>query len=64
MQQVLKPDLGIPNWMQPVLKSDLVLLENQLPFFVLEMLFQQVAESELEPPLRVRRTPFFKETCF
>nr|POF21511.1 hypothetical protein CFP56_51643 [Quercus suber] len=47
MQQVLKSDLGLPNYMQPILKSNLVLLENQLPFFVLEMLFQQVAESNL-----------------
>ena len=64
MQQLLKSDLGIPNYMQPVLKSDLVLLENQLPFLVLEMLFQQVAESELEPlsvleePLSLRKLAF------
>ena len=64
MQQLLKSDLGIPNYMQPVLKSDLVLLENQLPFLVLEMLFQQVAESELGPlsvleePLSLRKLAF------
>ena len=31
----------IVDWMPPILKFDLVLLEIQLPFFVLEMLFKQ-----------------------
>nr|XP_023885174.1 UPF0481 protein At3g47200-like [Quercus suber]POE69839.1 upf0481 protein [Quercus suber] len=45
------PTIEIPEWMHPILQSDLVLLENQLPFFVLEMLFQQKnfpAESEFK----------------
>ena len=57
-------DPTIPVWMHTILQSDLVLLENQLPFLVLEMLFQQVAESELEPlsvleePLSLRKLAF------
>ena len=42
----------IAEWMPPVLKLDLVLLENQLPFFVLEMLFEQAnfpAQLRLKP---------------
>ena len=39
--EVVDPKIRIPQWMQPTLQSDLVLLENQLPFFVLEMLFQE-----------------------
>ena len=41
----------IAEWMHPILKVDLVLLENQLPLFVLEMLFEQanfLAELELK----------------
>uniref|UniRef100_A0A7N2RB32 Uncharacterized protein n=2 Tax=Quercus lobata TaxID=97700 RepID=A0A7N2RB32_QUELO len=35
----------IPDWMHPFLKLDMVLLENQLPFSVLEMLFNQATSS-------------------
>ena len=45
----------ILEWMHPILKVDLVLLENLLPFFVLEMLFEKAtsgdkwAELQLKP---------------
>nr|POE97060.1 hypothetical protein CFP56_48045 [Quercus suber] len=64
MQQVLKFDLGILNNMQPVLKSNLVLLENQFPFSVLEMLLQQVAESELEPLLELEEPLSLRKLAF
>ena len=53
-------DPTIPVWMHTILQSDLVLLENQLPFFVLEMLFQQAnfpAELKLKP-LSLRELAF------
>nr|XP_023885208.1 UPF0481 protein At3g47200-like isoform X3 [Quercus suber] len=44
----------IAEWMPPVLKLDLVLLENQLPFFVLEMLFEQANfPAQLRCPISV-----------
>ena len=36
----------IEDWMHPFLKLDMVLLENQLPFFVLEMLFERATSSD------------------
>ena len=53
-------DPTILVWMHTILQSDLVLLENQLPFFVLEMLFQQAnfpAELKLKP-LSLRELAF------
>ena len=49
-------DSMIPDWMQPFLKLDMVLLENQIPFSVLEMLFEQAtssAELKKEPLLEL-----------
>ena len=53
-------DPKIPVWMHTILQSDLVLLENQLPFFVLEMMFQQAnfpTELNLKP-LSLRELAF------
>ena len=54
----------IADWMPPILKFDLVLVENQLPFFVLEMLFKQEnfpAELKLGLlPLRKLAFKFFQ----
>ncbi|XP_030935769.1 UPF0481 protein At3g47200-like [Quercus lobata] len=53
-------DPTILVWMHTILQTDLVLLENQLPFFVLEMLFQQAnfpAELKLKP-LSLRELAF------
>ncbi|KAK9993045.1 hypothetical protein SO802_022748 [Lithocarpus litseifolius] len=55
-------DPMIADWMPPFLKFDLVLLENQLPFLVLEMLFEQAnfpAESGIQP-LRELATKFLE----
>ena len=41
-------DIRIPEWMHSFLQSDLVLLENQLPFFVLKVLFEQSNELKEE----------------
>ena len=56
----------IAEWMHPILKVDLVLLENQLPFFVLEMLFEQAnfpAELEFKP-LSLRELAFEFFQCY
>lgn len=52
----------IPAWMAPILKLDFVLLENQLPFFVLEMLFERATfPADIEKkPLRELVFEFFK----
>ena len=58
----------IADWMPPILKFDLVLVENQLPFFVLEMLFKQEnfpAELKLGLlPLRKLAFKFFQSYNF
>ncbi|KAM3731422.1 hypothetical protein ACB098_12G162500 [Castanea mollissima] len=52
--------IRIREWMRPILRFDLVLLENQLPFFVLEMLFKQA-----NFPAQLRLTPHsLKELAF
>nr|POE78401.1 upf0481 protein [Quercus suber] len=56
---LVEKDHMIAEWMPPILKYDLVLLENQLPFFVLEMLFEQAIELE-KKPLRELAFEFFK----
>ncbi|KAF6170444.1 hypothetical protein GIB67_030127 [Kingdonia uniflora] len=38
----------ITSWMLSSLKHDLILLENQLPFFLLEILFEKVRSPEIE----------------
>ncbi|XP_030936647.1 UPF0481 protein At3g47200-like [Quercus lobata] len=56
----------IAQWMRPILKFDLVLLENQLPFFVLETLFKQAnfpAELGLKP-LSLRELAFKFFECY
>ena len=57
-------DHMIAEWMRPILKFDLVLLENQLPFFVLEMLFNLATfPDDLEInhlPLRYLAFGFFQ----
>ncbi|KAL4596970.1 hypothetical protein ACB092_12G201800 [Castanea dentata] len=56
----------LDDWMPSILKLDLVLLENQLPFFVLEMLFEPVRSSlarlgsPLPLPLRELALEFFQ----
>ncbi|KAF3962829.1 hypothetical protein CMV_012713 [Castanea mollissima] len=56
----------IAEWMSPILKFDLVLLENQLPFFVLEMLFKEAnfpAELGLQT-LSLRQLAFEFFQCY
>ena len=63
------PTIRIPEWMHPILRFDLVLLENQLPFFVLEMLFKQAnfpAElgSKDSEPLSLTKLAFYFFACY
>ena len=63
--EVDDPTISIPQWMLPILRFDLVLLENQLPFFVLEILFKQatnfLAQSRLNShSLKELAFEFFK----
>ncbi|XP_065638129.1 UPF0481 protein At3g47200-like, partial [Quercus suber] len=63
---LVENDPMIAEWMPPILKFDLVLLENQLPFFVLEMLFELAnfpAELELKP-LSLRELAFVFFRCY
>ena len=67
--EVDRPTARIAEWMPPFLKFDLLLLENQLPFFVLEMLYEEAtsrdewAELQLNPlPLKKLAFDFFD--CF
>lgn len=56
-------DPKIAEWMPPILKVDLVLLENQLPFSVLEILFEEAAAKLLSlilHPLRELAFKFFE----
>ncbi|XP_062105260.1 uncharacterized protein LOC133816930 [Humulus lupulus] len=50
--------LRIP-WLRKAIKLDLILLENQIPFFVLEKVYQVVKEHL--PPVRI---PSSKSSCF
>ena len=63
---LVENDPMIAEWMPPILKFDLVLLENQLPFFVLEMLFKQanfLAELKSKP-LSLRELAFKFFQCY
>nr|POE60604.1 upf0481 protein [Quercus suber] len=58
-------DPMIEEWMPPILKFDLVLLENQLPFFVLEMLYMQAFLDRLMlSPLSLRYLAFEFFECY
>ncbi|KAF8399920.1 hypothetical protein HHK36_015790 [Tetracentron sinense] len=47
------------SWMIPNLGHDLMLLENQLPWFVLEHLFNQTKDSDAQPSLAKLAVSFF-----
>ncbi|OUZ99249.1 Protein of unknown function DUF247 [Macleaya cordata] len=47
------------RWMLPILQRDLFMLENQLPFFVLERLFKLTSLDEKETPLVELTLKFF-----
>ncbi|KAG2688031.1 hypothetical protein I3760_09G075000 [Carya illinoinensis] len=51
----------IKRWMLPALRRDLIMLENQLPFFVLNKLFEMTSSTpaELPPSLQQLALHFF-----
>ncbi|XP_038682387.1 UPF0481 protein At3g47200-like [Tripterygium wilfordii] len=59
-EEKLNDPIFTSAWMIPSLQRDLALLENQIPFFVLEFLFQVIRRKKLDDYLITLVLHFFK----
>ncbi|OWM81468.1 UPF0481 protein At3g47200-like [Punica granatum] len=58
-QEIIADPILETRWMLRTLQRDLLMLENQLPFFVLEEIFKLTSTDQEEPSLPVLTVTFF-----
>ncbi|KAF6156256.1 hypothetical protein GIB67_030259 [Kingdonia uniflora] len=58
-KELVDDPLFVSRWVMPILQHDLLLLENRLPFFVLQKLFVMTNDSENEHSLTKLALKFF-----